>query len=117
MNESNDSARTTEPVKNIAMLVYALQAVSVILGLTLFVAIIINYLKKDDVKGTFVESHFRWQIRTFWFGALWMLVGLVMLIFYVGWLILLANGIWFIYRIIKGWLALNENKPMYHGNY
>ena len=62
---------------------------------------------------TFLESHFRWQIRTFWFGLLWAVPGGILLIIHVGWLILIADAIWIIYRIVKGWLRLNDNNPMY----
>lgn len=69
-------------------------------------------MKLADVRGTWLESHFRWQIRTFWWGLLWGIVGTVLLLVLVGWLVLLAAGIWVIYRIVKGWLALSEGKPV-----
>jgi uncharacterized membrane protein len=72
-----------------------------------------NYVKKEDVAGTILESHFRWQIRTFWFGLLWAVLGGATFVLVVGWFILFADLVWFIYRIVKGWLRLNENKPMY----
>ena len=58
-------------LKNITTLVYALQAASFLIGITFLVAVIINYVKQPDVRGTLYESHFRWQIRTFWFSILW----------------------------------------------
>ena len=103
----------TDSAKTMATIVYALQAASFFLGFSIFVAIVVNYVKKSEVQGTWLESHFRWQIRTFWFGLLWAVVGLVMLFFYIGVVILLANAVWFIYRIVKGWLRLNDNKEMY----
>lgn len=54
---------------------YALQAIGFFVGITYIVAIIINYVKRDDVKGTWLESHFRWQMRTFWFSLLWAIIG------------------------------------------
>lgn len=96
-----------------ATLVYALQAASFLVGLTLFVAVIINYVKRQDVQNTFVASHFRWQIRTFWFGLLWTVLGTLTVWLLIGWLILFANFIWFIYRIVRGWLALNDRKALY----
>lgn len=99
------------------MIVYALQAVSFVLGITWIVAIIINYVKKDDVKGTWLESHFRWQIRTFWFSLLWAALGFLIMLTIIGWFIgmfvLMVNGVWIIYRIVKGWLRLNDRKEMY----
>lgn len=99
--------------KTITTIIYALYAASFLLGITAIVAIIMNYVKKDDVAGTFLESHFRWQIRTFWFGLLWGVIGAITFLIAIGWFVLIANGIWFIYRIVKGWLRLNDNKPMY----
>ncbi len=93
--------------------IYALYAASYFVGVTAIVAIVMNYIKKDDVAGTFLESHFRWQIRTFWFGVFWGALGAITALFGIGWIILFANGIWIIYRIVKGWLSLNDGKPMY----
>jgi uncharacterized membrane protein len=107
---------TTETEKSaitLTTVIYALYAASYFVGVTAIVAIVMNYVKKDDVAGTFLESHFRWQIRTFWFGVLWGVLGTVTMMFIIGWFILIANGIWIIYRIVKGWLRLNDGKPMY----
>ena len=99
--------------KNLTTLIYALYAASFLIGITSIVAIVMNYIKKEDVAGTFLESHFRWQIRTFWFGMLWGVLGALTFVLVIGWFVLIANGIWIIYRIAKGWLRLNDNKPMY----
>ncbi len=99
--------------KTITTIIYALYALSFVVGLTAIAAIIMNYVKRDDVAGTFLESHFRWQIRTFWFGILWGAIGIITAFIFVGWFVLGANAIWIIYRIVKGWLRLNDNKPMY----
>jgi uncharacterized membrane protein len=98
-------------LRTLATIVYALQALGFFLGITWIIGVVIDYVKLDDVKGTWLESHFRWQIRTFWWGLLWAIVGTVLLLVLVGWLVLLAAGIWVIYRIVKGWLALSEGKP------
>jgi uncharacterized membrane protein len=107
ITEAEQSAITLTTV------IYALYAASYFVGITAIVAIVMNYVKKDDVAGTFLESHFRWQIRTFWFGVLWGVLGTITMIFIVGWFVLIANGIWIVYRIVKGWLRLNDGKPMY----
>jgi uncharacterized membrane protein len=65
------------------------------------------------VQGTWLESHFLWQIRTFWYGLLWGVIGMLLLVLVVGYFILIANTIWLLYRIIKGWLRLSEGKEMY----
>ena len=104
-----------QSLKNIATAVYALQAASFLLVITYFIAVILNYIKQDDVRGTWLESHFRWQLRTFWFGLLWFVLGGLTYVIVIGWAILFAASLWLIYRILKGWLSLNDGKPMYAG--
>lgn len=112
---SDNSRQNTDlsSLKNIATAVYALQAASFIFGITYFIAIIVNYVKREDAQGTWIESHFRWQIRTFWFGLLWFALGGLTFFIVIGWFILFAAALWLIYRILKGWLNLNDGKPMY----
>lgn len=107
LNEEKNRA-----MKNLAQIVYILYALSYFTGLTAIVGIIINYVKLDDVAGTWLESHFRWQISTFWFGLLWAVIGIATTFVLIGFAILFANFCWIIYRIVKGWLNLNDNKPM-----
>jgi uncharacterized membrane protein len=111
--ENIATAEAEKSGKTLTKIIYALYAASFLVGITAIVAIIMNYIKKDDVAGTFLESHFRWQIRTFWFGLLWGVVGVITIFFVIGWFVLIANGVWIIYRIVKGWLRINDNKPMY----
>ncbi|OGT03564.1 MAG: hypothetical protein A2Y51_05030 [Gallionellales bacterium RIFCSPLOWO2_02_60_31] len=99
-------------LKNLTQVVYILYALSYFAGITAIIGIIINYVKKEDVAGTWLESHFRWQIRTFWFGLLWAVIGAATVVILIGFAILFANFCWIIYRIVKGWLNLNDNKPM-----
>lgn len=86
-----------------------------VFGWTSIIAIIINYVKREDVKGTILESHFAWQADTFWRCLIVMLIGLVLYLLLVGflinWLIFGLVGFWAVYRIVRGWLALNEGKP------
>lgn len=105
----------TKAQRTLTTAIYALYAVSLFVGITSLVAIVLNYIKKDEVAGTLFESHFRWQIRTFWYGLLWAVIGGITFVLVIGMFILLADLVWFIYRIAKGWLNLNENKPMYEG--
>ena len=83
------------------------------------IAVILNYVKRGEVRGTWLDSHFSWQIRTFWFGLLWVSPCLlfVFVTFGIGiliaWVPLAAVGFWFIYRIVRGWVALNSRQPMY----
>ncbi len=102
-----------QQLKNFVLAVYILQAASFLVGLTAIVGIVLDYIKKDDAAGTWLESHFRWQIRTFWFGLLWSIVGAITIFVIVGYFILFALTVWVIYRIAKGWLRLSEGRPMY----
>jgi uncharacterized membrane protein len=90
-----------------------------LIGWPSLIAVILNYVKRSDVRGTWLESHFRWQIRTFWFGLLWVSLCMLFLIGTLGigilvvWLPLGILTLWFIYRIVRGWLALADKRPMY----
>lgn len=102
-------------LKTITTVVYALQAVGFFVGLTWIVAVVMNYVKRDDVRGTWLDSHFTWQIRTFWWGLLWAVVGGILTLAVVGFVVLFADAVWIIYRIVKGWLNLAEGKPLPSG--
>lgn len=90
-----------------------------LIGWPSIIAVILNYVKRDEARGTWVESHFRWQIRTFWFGLLWVSICVLFVIMTLGigiivaWLPLAFITIWFIYRVVRGWLALRDRRPMY----
>ncbi len=99
--------------KTMTTAVYVLQALSFVFGITFIVAIIVNYIKKDEVQGTWLASHFRWQMRTFWFSVLWTMIGFLTSFILIGYFILLADAVWVIYRVIKGWLALSDGKELY----
>lgn len=105
-------AERLESLKSLTQVVYVLYALSYFTGITAIVGIIINYVKLEDAAGTWLESHFRWQIRTFWFGLLWAVIGVITAFVLIGFAILFANFVWIIYRIVKGWLNLNDGKPM-----
>lgn len=120
--ESGD--RLEKSATKVAHAVYLLQALSFFMPFILpVIAVIINYVKKADAQGTWLESHFVWQIRTFWYGLLWVVAGSLFCLatafilgpYVIGIVFLAGAGItvWFLYRIIKGWLRLNDGKPMY----
>ena len=110
--------------------IYALHAISVFAGLTsaMFVvtafvtgwpsiiAVLLNYLKRSQAAGTLLESHFRWQIRTFWWTLLWGAIALLLIATVLGVVfavpLLLLVGAWVTYRIARGWLALLRGKAM-----
>jgi uncharacterized membrane protein len=102
-------------LRDLATLVYVLQAVGFAVGITWIVAVIINYVKIDVTRGSWLETHFNWQIRTFWFGLVGWIVGMVTAMILIGWVILAVVTLWAIYRVVKGWLYLNDRKPMYPG--
>ena len=108
-----DPSGATVNGKRITFIVYILQASGLFVGLPLIAGVTINYVKRADVKGSWLESHFRWQIRTFWFSLLFAFIGIATYIFLIGYFILIADGIWMIYRIVKGLLYLNEEREMY----
>lgn len=110
--DPDPASRRSDPARNLAVAVYILQALSFFLGgITGLAGVIVNYVKLDEVQGTWIEPHFRWQIRTFWIGLLWGIIGFITTFIIIGWLILLAIAIWVIYRIVKGALALNDGLP------
>jgi uncharacterized membrane protein len=102
-----------DSLKTVTHVVYALQAIGLFTGIGFIVAIIINYIKREDAAGTLYESHFDWQIKTFWWGLLWSVVSLVLMLVVIGAFIWIAVFIWGIYRIAKGWLKLNDGKPVF----
>ena len=83
------------------------------------IAVILNYVKRSEARGTWLQAHFRWQIRTFWFGLLWVtlciafVVGTLGIGMLIAWLPLGLVGLWFIYRVARGWLRLIDRLPMY----
>jgi uncharacterized membrane protein len=95
-------------------------ATSFLFGLPSIVAVILNYVKRGDVRGTWLESHFRWQIRTFWFALLWILLAflvsvplmLVLVGFITLWMAIVVIGLWVLYRVARGWLRLSARQPM-----
>jgi uncharacterized membrane protein len=114
---------------------YALHALAAVIGIstaafiaTAFVfsipsiiAVIMNYVKRDEVRGTWLDSHFGWQLRTFWYAALWILVIVVLstpLVLLLGlglvtmWLGISLVGLWILYRVVRGWLALKDRRPV-----
>jgi len=81
------------------------------------VAVIINYLKRAGARGSWAESHYRWQIRTFWFALMWLIIAVLLIVTVIGAPVglglLLVLTLWLIYRIARGWLRLLDRQPMY----
>jgi uncharacterized membrane protein len=126
-------ARPADALVTWTKVIYALHTFSLITGIIgtativgafltgwpSIIAVILNYIKRSEVRGTWLESHFRWQIRTFWFGLLWIVLCLVFVVatfgigILIAWLPMGLVGLWFVYRIIRGWVALTDRQPMY----
>ena len=100
-------------VKKYTYAVYILQALAFVLLVTAIIGIIINYVKDEDVKGSWLESHFDWQKNTFWFGLMWTILGVLSAFLLIGYAVLAINTIWLIYRIAKGWIYLVDGKELY----
>ncbi|HEX6319858.1 MAG TPA: hypothetical protein VFZ84_13455 [Burkholderiales bacterium] len=119
-----------EGLVTLAHVIYGLHAFSAATGLlssalivTAFlsgwpsiIAVILNYLKRSDVRGTWLDSHFSWQIRTFWYALLWLVLGGILFVTVVGIpfavVLWFGTGLWVLYRIIRGWLALASRKAL-----
>jgi uncharacterized membrane protein len=119
-----------EGLVTLAHVIYGLHAFSVLTGLlspamivTAFltgwpsiIAVILNYVKRSEVRATWLDPHFSWQIRTFWFALLWLAIGGILFITVIGIPFALAlwvgTGVWVLYRIIRGWLALSSQKTV-----
>lgn len=109
----NKTEQQIASLRQLTLIIYILYALSWVAGgIPAIVAIVINYLKREDAAGTLYESHFTWQIRTFWWGLGWAVLGVATALFAVGFVILAVAGVWVIYRIVKGLLFWNEYKPM-----
>ena len=119
-----------EGLVTVTHVIYALHAFSALTGLvsaafvvTAFltgwpsiIAVIINYVKRSEARGTWLDSHFSWQIRTFWFALLWVVIAAILLVTLIGipfaYMIWVVTGLWVLYRIIRGWMTLAGRRPM-----
>jgi len=109
---SAQASRGPSP-RTVTFAVYALQALGLFVGVTFIAAVVIDYVQRGQVRGTFLESHVRWQIRTFWWALLWAVLSALTWVALVGMAGLFATEVWVIYRIVKGALNLMDGKPMY----
>ena len=107
-----DGTNQLVSLRNLTLINYALYILSRFGGITALVAIIINYIKRDEVRGTYLESHFDWQIRTFWWGLLGVALSFLLMAILVGFVTIVIVSVWILYRLIKGLLALNDGKAI-----
>jgi len=114
-NDGNDASIIPDQSKNknLTLLVYLLQALGFVTGgLTAIAALVINYIKRDEVSDSWLEGHFRWQVNTFWYGLLWTVLAWLSWLILLGWLSAAVVTVWLIYRIVKGAIYLNDDKPI-----
>ena len=102
----------TEPGKKLANIGYFLQMAGLLIGVTFVFGVIFNYLKINQVRGTWVESHFNWQIKTFWYGLGILILGVLTLGISIGGILLVFDALWVSYRVFYGWSQLNKGKPV-----
>jgi len=115
--ERDNSLRS---IGHVSYLLHTIVAVSAVLPgaqasvLLLLVAFIIDLVKRDDAAGTWQQSHFAWRIRTvLWAGALYLITAPLWLFFFVpGWIAWTIISVWFLYRVVRGWMNLNNSRPM-----
>lgn len=104
----------------IGMFGSAFIATAFVFGLPSIIAVVMNYVRRSDARGTYLESHFTWQLRTFWFAALWVVLiavasapfMLILVGFFTFALGLAIIGAWVIYRVARGWLTLKDGKSI-----
>ena len=107
---------TTIDLKTLTHIAYGLFALGILsmgmFGAAAVAAVILLFVKRADVAGTVYALHFDWLLYTFWWGALWFAVSALATLVYIGWLGVAGTGVWVIYRLIKGWLALYESRTV-----
>ncbi|NIE95763.1 hypothetical protein NDN11_03815 [Acinetobacter sp. C26M] len=111
----NTPPERQDQLRQYTLIIYVLYAVSIFVGLTSIAAIIMNYMKRDEVQGTWLASHFEWQIKTFWVTFITAIIGFILSFVLIGIPILFAISIWFIYRIVKGLVLFMDNKAIGDG--
>ncbi|CAL7962067.1 conserved hypothetical protein [Gammaproteobacteria bacterium] len=99
-------------LKNVAQIVYLCQMLSFFFGITAVAGVVLNYLKRSEAASTWLESHYVWQIRTFWVALIASFIGFILIFVLIGFLILAVTLVWTIYRVIKGYLLLDSERPI-----
>ncbi len=104
--------RVTDGAERMLVLItYVLHLIGAVAGVTSIIAVVVNYLKRNQC-GTLLDSHHRWMIRSFWWALLWMVVGLITSVILIGWIIMGIAWLWFIYRQVRGLLRLASGLAM-----
>lgn len=104
-------------LRHLTWAIYALYAASALVGITAIAAIVLNYVKRPAVAGTVYETHFNWQMRTFWIGLAGMVLAVLTMPILIGWLVAGATIVWTVYRLVVGALRLMEEQPVAEGRF
>jgi uncharacterized membrane protein len=99
-------------IRETGLIAYVLYGVSIVFGPAIFVGLIFAYLKREEIAGTYVASHFEWLIRTFWITLIVGIAGVILSLVLVGILVLGVVWLWFVYRIVKGFILFNDSQPI-----
>jgi uncharacterized membrane protein len=99
-------------LKNKTQIVYGLYAASLLFPPLAIVGFILAYQMRHVTQGTWLDSHCRWQIKTFWIGLAGTLLGFLTAVLYVGWLVLIVTSLWVLYRVIRGWVRLADQEAV-----
>jgi uncharacterized membrane protein len=103
---------TRDSDRTLVLAAYVLHLVGAIIGITSLIGLILNYLRRDRYGDEVGDSHHRWMIRSFWWGLFWLIVGCVLTLIVIGWPILFIVWLWYIYRHVRGLIALVNGVPM-----
>jgi uncharacterized membrane protein len=107
----NNTTNMTSLYK-VTLAVYILQALALFTAFPLLIAVVINYVKLDSTRGTWLESHFKWQLGTFWWGLLFYIIGAILHLILIGYIICGLVWLWQVYRVVRGLWLLNQHAPM-----
>ena len=110
--EANMVNTSNSEVKNYVFIAYVTYAVGLLILFTPVIGVILAFIKRDEAQGSIYASHIDWLIKTFWVSLIGLFLGRLTIFILIGWPILVATGIWFIYRVVVGLIKLNEDKPV-----
>jgi len=108
-----EMVKTPHSLYTFTLVIYILQAIALFTAIPMIIAIVLNYVKLDEVRNTWLASHFSWQLRTFWYGLLFYIIAIITHFILIGFVIGGITWLWQIYRVVRGWLSLAEHKEMY----
>jgi len=123
---TSSTTESRQPPATGALVAYILFGIAALVGfaghgflsLVGIVCVVVAYVSRGDLRGTWAESHLTWLIRTFWWSLLWNVIGGVVVLgtlflgYPIAWVIWVATAIWVIYRVVRGFLLFNDRRPI-----